>query len=169
MKQLSVLLINALLLISSIRNENNFDKAWQSICTINSCESTLKQCISIGCFGKANCKGCVEDFLPTCSRCVDAIFDETAQITLPDNRKAIACDSHNQLHTTVCNFYCTSLSKSNYKCEVIGGFPVCDCFETAKSTAVITTTSTTPTTTTTTPTITTPLYPISKNFLIILK
>jgi hypothetical protein len=112
---------------------------------INSCETTLQQCISIGCFGKANCKSCVEDFSPSCSRCVDDIFDETAQITLPDNRKTIICDANNQLHTTVCNFFCRSLFITNYKCEILSDLPVCNCKEIATSPPTTRTTTTTTT------------------------
>jgi hypothetical protein len=139
MKQSSIFLINFFLLINSIRNENDFNKAWQSICKINSCESTLKECVSDGCFGKANCKSCVEDYLPTCSRCVDDIYDESTQITLPDNRKTIICDINNSLHTAVCNFFCRSLLKPNYKCEIVSDIPVCNCFDTATSTTSTTT------------------------------
>ena len=123
---LNIFLINLFLLVSPIRSQSYF-KAWQSICSIYSCEAHLQQCISLGCFGKANCKSCVEDFSSTCSRCVDDIFDETAQITLPDSTKTIICNANNQLHSTVCNFYCRSLYKINYKCEIVSDFPVCNC------------------------------------------
>jgi hypothetical protein len=136
-------------MISSIRNENDPSKAWQSICTINSCQSTLEICINAACFGKANCKSCVEDYQSTCVRCVDDIYDETAQITLPDNRKTIICDMNNQLHTTVCNFYCRSLFIPKYKCEIINDIPVCNCGDTTTPAPTTTTrlTTTTPTTT----------------------
>ena len=138
MKPISILLINLFLLISSIRSEyDKLEKSWPVVCTVYSCESTLQQCISVGCLGKAFCKSCVEEYHTTCGRCVDDIYDETAQITLPDNRKTIICDMNNQLHTTVCNFFCRSLFKLNYKCEIISDVPVCNCMDT-----------TTPTTTT---------------------
>ena len=149
MKLISILLINLFLMMSSIRNENNFSKAWQSICKINSCEPTLQECINDGCFGKVNCKSCVEDYHTTCGRCVDDIYDEAAQITLPDNRKTIICDINNQLHITVCNFFCRSLFKLNYKCEIISDMPVCNCMDTT-ATSTTTTTTTFPTTLTTT-------------------
>ena len=143
MKLISILLINLFLMISSIRNENDLSKAWQSICKINSCESTLQECINDGCFGKVSCKSCVEDYLPSCSRCVDDIYDEAAQITLPDNRKTIICDISNQLHTTVCNFFCRSLFKLNYKCEIISDMPVCNCMDASTTTTSTMTTTTT--------------------------
>jgi hypothetical protein len=159
MNQTSLILLNVLLMINSISNESGLNKAWESICKINSCEPTLQECISDGCFGKTNCQSCVKDYNTNCSRCVEDIFHETAEIILPGNRKTIACNSHNQLHTAVCNFYCRSLSKSNYKCEIISDFHVCDCFETTKFTTVTTTTTTTPSTKTRT---TTPVYPSNK-------
>lgn len=129
MKQLSIIAL--FLMISSVRNENYFktSKAWQSICKINSCEATLTDCINHSCFGKENCRSCVEDYLPSCTRCVDDIYDATALITLPDNRKTIICDMMNQLHLTVCNFFCRSSYKPNFKCEIINDFPVCNCIE----------------------------------------
>ena len=136
-------------MISSIKNEpSSLNKAWQSICKINSCESTLQECINDGCFGKVNCKSCVEDYHTTCGRCVDDIYDEAAQITLPDNRKTIICYMNNQLHITVCNFFCRSLFKLNYKCETIRDMPVCNCMDTTTLTPTTTTLPTTLTTTT---------------------
>ena len=129
-------------MINSIitRNESGLNKAWQSICKISSCEPLLQECISDGCFGKANCKSCVDDYEPSCSRCVDDIFDETAQISLPDSHKTIICDANNQLHTTVCNFYCRSLLKPNYKCEIISDITVCSCIDIMPSTTTASTT-----------------------------
>ena len=138
MKGISII-INVLLLISSIRSENSFSKAWETICKINACEPTLQDCISDGCFGKASCRSCVETYHTTCSRCVDDIYDETTQITLPDNRKTIICDVSNQLHRTVCNFYCRTLYKPNYKCEIISDIPVCNCIDIATTTTTTTT------------------------------
>ena len=143
-----------ILIIGSKRSENNFYKAWQSLCAINSCESTLQECINHACFGKANCKSCVEDYKPTCSKCVDDIYDETAQFQLPgSNIKTIVCDSKSQMHTTVCNFFCRSLFKPNFKCEVISDFPVCNCIDSFTTTTTTTTKPTTPTTTTPTTTM----------------
>jgi hypothetical protein len=140
MKLIGIFIINFFLLINSIRNEDNSNKNWEFICKINSCESTLQDCIRGGCLGKPNCKSCVESYHTTCGRCVDDIYDETTQITLPDNTKTIICDLNNNLHSTVCNFYCRSFYKPNYKCEIISDIPVCNCIDT-------TTTSTTTTTT----------------------
>ena len=163
MKATLILIINLFLMINSIRNENDFNKAWQSICTLYSCESTLQQCINVGCFGKANCKSCVEDYPTTCSKCVDDIYDESTQITLPDNRKTIICDINNQLHRTVCNFFCRSLFKPNHKCDIISDMPVCNCIDlTTPITTSTTTTTATPTVTTTVSSTTThknPEYP----------
>ena len=147
MKQIIVLIINVFLMINSIRNETYFDKAWQAICKVSSCEPHLQECINDGCFGKPNCKSCVDVYSSNCSRCVDEIYDETAQITLPDNRKTIICDMNNQLHTTVCNFFCRSLVKPNYKCEIISDIPVCNCIDSTSSPA---STTSTPSTTITT-------------------
>ena len=146
--------------ISSLRSRTSFNKAWQSQCLINSCEPTLQECISHACFGKANCKSCVEDYKPTCSKCVDDIFDETAQIQLPGiNSNTIICDSNNQMHTTVCNFFCRSLFKPFYKCEVLNSLPVCTCMDTLPTTTTTPTTTPTPTTTITPPTTTTSFVP----------
>ena len=132
--------MHLILLISSIRSQYDLNKSWQVVCAVNSCVSTLQQCISGGCLGKALCKSCVEDYLPSCSRCVDDIYDETTQITLPDNTKTLICDINNQLHTTVCNFFCRSLFKLNYKCEIISDMPVCNCIGTTTSTTTTMTT-----------------------------
>ena len=150
MKTISLVLMNLLVLVSSTRSKYDLNKSWPVVCKINACEPTLKECISDGCLGKALCKSCVEEYHTTCGRCVDDIYDETTQITLPDNRKTIICDMSNQLHTTVCNFFCRSLFKLNYKCEIISDMPVCNCMDAAITTT--STTSTTPTTTTSTTT-----------------
>lgn len=149
MKLLILTLISLFLVISSIRSEYELTKAWQSICLINSCEATLQECINHSCFGKTNCKSCVEDYKPTCSKCVDDIFDVTAQIQLPGNINTIICDKNSQLHTTVCNFYCRGLFKPVSECEILNDFPVCNCVDS------FTTTTTAPTTTTAAPTTTT--------------
>ena len=148
MKTISLVLMNLLVLVGSTRSAYNFYKSWPVSCVIYSCQSTLQQCINSGCLGKALCKSCVEEYQTTCGRCVDDIYDETTQITLPDNRKTIICDMSNQLHTTVCNFFCRSLFKLNYKCEIISDMPVCNCMD--ATTTTTSTTSTTMTTTTTT-------------------
>ena len=142
MKKFVLIIINFLVLINSTKNENNLatSKSWESICKIQSCESTLEQCILSGCLGKTSCKTCVETYHTSCSRCVDDIYDETTQVTLPDSHKTIICDANNQLHTIVCNFYCRSLYKPDYKCEIISDIPVCNCIDMISST---TTTSTT--------------------------
>ena len=143
MKRVFLIIINFLLLINSTRNEANLatSKSWESICKIQSCESTLEQCIQSGCLGKTSCKSCVETYHTSCSRCVDDIYDETTQVTLPDNHKTIICDANNQLHTTVCNFYCRSLLKPNYKCEIISDIPVCNCIDMISSTTTSTSTT----------------------------
>ena len=134
MKLISILLISLFLLINSVRNENDLNKTWMVVCNINSCESTLQRCINDGCVGKVSCKSCVDNYLPTCSRCVDDIYDETTQITLADNRKTIICDLNNQLHKTVCNFFCRSLFKIDYRCEIISDMPLCNCIDISVST-----------------------------------
>ena len=144
MKLISILLINIFLMINSIRNENELlNKAWGSVCKINFCGAALEECIDKDCLGKVNCKACVESYRKTCSICVDEIYDETAQITLPDQRKTIICDLNNQLHVTVCDFYCRSLFKQNYKCEIISNIPVCNCIDIATSTTTAPSTTTT--------------------------
>ena len=166
MKLIRIFLINLYLMINQIRSEYDLDlifKGWETTCKITSCESTLNQCIVNSCLGKPSCRSCVETYLTSCSRCVDEIYDETTQITLPDNRKTIICDMNNQLHTTVCNFFCRSLFKLNYKCEIISDMPVCNCMDsttptTSSTTSATTTLSTTLTTTTITPTPTPTTY-----------
>ena len=156
--------------ISSLRSKSSFNRAWQSICSINSCESTLQECISHACFGKANCKSCVEDYKLECSKCVDEIYDETAQIQLPGlNQNTIICDSNNQMHTTVCNFFCRSSFKPFYKCELISSIPICTCMDSlTTSTKTTTPISTTPTpTTTTTKTTTTTENTLGMKYLFI--
>jgi hypothetical protein len=130
----SVLLINLFFMLSSIRSEYDLNKSWPISCVIYSCESTLHQCMNDGCFGKLSCNSCIETYLASCSRCVDDIYDEAAQITLPDNRKTIICDINNQLHTTVCNFFCRSLFQLYYICEIITNMPVCICMDTTTTT-----------------------------------
>ena len=142
MKMTSILFINLFLMISSIRNENDFYlsfKSWETTCKIISCEASLNQCIENSCLGKTNCRSCVDTYFTSCSRCVDDIYDETTLITLPDNTKTIICDIKNQLHTTVCNFFCRSLFKLNYKCEIISDMPVCNCMDITTSTFTTTT------------------------------
>ena len=144
MKSLKILrVILFFLMINKIRNES-LSKNWQTICKIYSCEATIEKCIENGCLGKASCKSCVETYQSACSRCVDDIYDESTQIALPDNNKKLICDVTNKFHLTVCNFYCRSLFKIYFKCEIMSDIPVCDCKD---GQDVSTTTSTTTTTT----------------------
>lgn len=124
------------LLINLIKSEFfSLNKNWDTTCRFLSiffyseCERTLERCIIgiNGCLGTENCRSCVEASQSSCKRCIDDIFDETTQITLPDNKKTIICDMNNKLHTTVCNFYCRSLNFTNYKCEILNDLPICNC------------------------------------------
>ena len=162
MKTISLVLMNLLVLVSSTRSEYDLGlifKGWETTCKITSCESTLNQCIENSCIGKLSCRSCVETYLTSCSRCVDDIYDETTQITLPDNRKTIICDMSNQLHTTVCHFFCRSLFKLNYKCEIISDMPLCNCMDTTPTPTTTTTFPTTRATTTSTTSTTTTKKP----------
>ena len=111
---------------------------WEKSC--QKCHRPLENCKDLNWLGKNACNKCIiiaNSF--DCDSCLTEIFQESSIITLPNKRKTIICDKNNQLHTTVCNFYCRSLFKPNYKCEIVSNMPVCNCMHT-----------TTPTTTTTT-------------------
>ena len=93
------------------------------------CQKPLNQCIDDNCWGEEACKECIHANYSNCSECLAEIFQESSQITLPDNRETIICDINNQLHITVCNFFCRSLFKLKYKCEIISNMPICTCID----------------------------------------
>jgi WD40 repeat protein len=112
---------------------------WEQICEI--CQETLEQCIENDCLGEEECQDCIIENSLNCVSCFAEIFDESAQITLPDDSRTIICDADNELHVTVCNFFCRSLFKPNYKCEILNDVPVCNCLD--KTTSLTVTTGTT--------------------------
>jgi WD40 repeat protein len=127
---------------------------WAKSC--QKCHRPLENCKDLNCLGKKACNKCI--FIVNsfdCHSCLTEIFQESSMITLPDKRKTIICDKNSDLHTTVCNFFCRSLFKPNYKCEIVSNMPVCNCMDTTTSNPTTTTTTPITTTTTTTPTTTT--------------
>jgi len=103
-------------------------EGWEMICEMNSCQLILEECTNKGCLGKEGCKSCVESYQTTCLSCVLQIYDQTALVTLENDESTIVCDANNQLHKTVCNFYCRGLNKVYYKCETKEDQQICSCF-----------------------------------------
>jgi hypothetical protein len=144
-------------LIKGLNSENlntQDPRGWESICSILSCKSVLDNCIRNNCIGKDNCRNCVLSENQMCVRCVDGLWNE--QYFPINGTQTIICDPVNNLHLTTCNFYCRMKESFVWKCEQIGGYPLCNCetYLTNTSTSATTTTSTstitsTPTTATT--------------------
>ena len=116
-----------------------FNQVWEYVC--ESCQETLEQCIENDCLGEEECQDCIIENSLNCVSCFTEIFDESALITLADNSKTIICDANNELHEIVCNFYCRSFFKPNYKCEILNDVSVCICVD--KTTSFTETTGTT--------------------------
>jgi len=126
---LRIVLINVLSINSLIEslNQNQSIRTWESICAILSCQSALDKCIRYGCIGLNQCRNCVQTENQNCLRCVDSILNE--QFSTTNGTQTIICDSLNSLHETTCNFYCRMKERENWKCEEIGSFPICNCYE----------------------------------------
>jgi hypothetical protein len=141
------LFIIYLVSFKNLTNGSSYDqKNWESICSIFSCQPVFDTCILNQCFGIDSCRACVKTQNQNCLRCVDGIINE--QYFSINGTQTIICDSINSLHETTCNFYCRMNEKENWKCETIGGYPLCNCYgPNLISTSTITTTK--PTTTTT--------------------
>jgi len=48
--------------------------------------------------------------------------------------QTIICDPLNNFHLTTCNFYCRMIESLSSKCELMGGYPLCNCHENKPST-----------------------------------
>jgi hypothetical protein len=129
--------------ISSEHLRSQDQRGWESICSILSCKPVLEFCIRNNCLGKDDCRNCVISENPICVRCVDGLLDE--QYFTINGAQTILCDPVNNLHQTTCNFYCRMKETITWKCEQIGGYPLCNC----ESELISTTTITTPLLTTT--------------------
>jgi len=150
-----VLILNLLIATDLVKTleQNQTLKNWESVCSILSCKLVLDKCIQNGCLGTDQCRNCVQTQNQNCLRCIDSIINE--QYFTANGSPTIICDSLNSLHETTCNFYCRMKESENWKCEQIGGYPLCNCYASSISTTTLTTTSTTTMTTTSTTTITT--------------
>jgi hypothetical protein len=103
------------------------ERTWESVCSILSCQSVFDKCIRNECLGVDECRNCVKNENQNCLRCVDSILNE--QFTTFNGTQSIVCDEINGLHKTACNFYCRMNQKENWKCETVGGYPLCNCYE----------------------------------------
>ena len=128
-------------------------KNWESVCSILSCKTVLDKCIQNACLGADQCRSCVQTQNQNCLRCLDSIINE--QYFTINGAQTIICDSLNSLHSTTCNCYCRMNESENWKCEQIGGYPLCNCYGSTSTTTLSTTASTASTTTTSTASSTT--------------
>jgi hypothetical protein len=141
-----ILLAIFLISIKSFTNGSSFaEKNWESICSIFSCQPALNTCILNQCWGKDACRNCVRTQNQNCLRCVDDILNE--EYFSINGTQTIICDSINSLHETTCNFYCRIKEKETWKCEKIGGYPLCNCNEPNFSSPTTVKSTTAPTTT----------------------
>lgn len=108
------------------------DEGWEKTCEMYSCRSKLMECANQRCLGKEECTRCVQSYDSLCLRCVYGIFDEAGHVTLANNETTIVCDAGNQLHVTVCSFYCKSLNRVNNQCKTENGRKVCKCLDPSK-------------------------------------
>jgi hypothetical protein len=150
-KLLSLILIVILKIIDALNSETQGARGWESICEILSCKPVLENCIRNNCLGKENCRNCVLSENQNCVRCVDGLWNE--QYFAINGTQTIICDQVNNLHQTTCNFFCRMKNYLEWKCEQIGGYPLCNCKSelitpTKTTTTTIATTTTTSTTTT---------------------
>jgi hypothetical protein len=122
------------------------NKIWTFTCRVDNCKEGLETCISSNCFGARGCKSIIDEFYPTCSRCVNNILDPDGYELVNGNYHSI-CDNNDDLQVKVCLFYC----RVNYypfgQCVRQNNVPICKCGSDAEITTVITTTSSTITST----------------------
>lgn len=153
-----IILLNILTITNFALGLNPYVKSirtWESVCSILSCQSVLDKCIRNNCMGLNQCRNCVQIENQNCLRCVDSILNE--QYFSINGTQTIICDSKNMLHETTCNFYCRIKEINLWKCEQIGGYPLCNC---NGNNFISTTTFTSTTTTATTTSTTTKIQPI---------
>jgi hypothetical protein len=109
-------------------------KTWLTTCRLLDCKSTLRECISDGCLGKQSCKSCIQLTNIACLRCFDDILNEVDDF-LGSAQSTIICDKSNELHTTVCEFFCRTNFKTYWQCDVLNGIPLCNCNAMPQSTS----------------------------------
>ena len=137
------LLITVTSLVGRSNQDRSF-KTWETICSILSCKSALEKCVQNNWFGVDGCRSCIQTENLNCLRCVATIFNE--QDFSINGTQTIICDSVNSLDETTCNFYCRMKEKNSGKCENIGNYPLCNCYDNNLTTEVSTTTTITTTT-----------------------
>jgi hypothetical protein len=143
-------LIIVILIVKDIKSNSlkRQERGWESICSILSCKPVLENCIRNNCIGKDNCRNCVQSENQNCVRCVDGLWNE--QYFTINGAQTILCDPVNNLHQTTCNFFCRMKNSLEWKCEQIGGYPLCNCEGEPMTPTTTTTTTTTATTSATT-------------------
>jgi hypothetical protein len=117
-------------------------KNWESYCAILSCQPVLNQCVQDGCLGISNCTNCVKTSDQNCVRCVDSIINE--QLYTINGNPTILCDTTNSIHQAACGFYCRTKEETNWTCEIIEGYPLCNCNEKILATSTVSSTSAIP-------------------------
>ena len=121
----SIIFIQIVKIILAQNSDLQNPRGWESICSILSCKPVLENCIRNNCLGKDDCRNCVISESQMCVRCVDGLLDE--QSFTINGAQTIICDPVNNLHQTTCNFYCRMKETMTWKCEQIGGYPLCNC------------------------------------------
>jgi hypothetical protein len=125
--------------ISSEHLRSQNQRGWESICSILSCKPILDRCVRNKCLGKDECRNCVLSEYQMCERCVDGLLNDK-DFTI-NGKPTIICDPVNNLHLTTCNFYCRMKETITWKCEQIGGYPLCNCESDLMTTTTETTTT----------------------------
>ena len=123
-KKLSIF-INILITINCVKSliPDKSIRNWESICAVLLCKPVLDKCVQNECIGLTQCRNCVQNENPTCLRCVDTIMNE--QYFTVNGTQTIICDQVNNLHETTCSFYCRTKEINDWRCEQIGGYPLC--------------------------------------------
>jgi len=132
MTNLYLLIIWLLLTTKLISNEAQ--KTWLTTCRLLDCKPTLRECINDGCLGKQSCKSCIQLTNVACIKCFDDILNEVDDF-LGSGQSTIICDKSNELHLTVCEFFCRINFKTYWQCDVLNGIPICNCNPTLQITS----------------------------------
>lgn len=106
-------------------NRESVNKFWAVTCRNFDCDQAFLHCIDNRCNGVDQCKRCIVNDYPRCSRCVDELFDERETI---DGQ--LLCDPEDSLQVDGCRFYCRANFLPYGECVYENFIPVCKCSRT---------------------------------------
>lgn len=97
---------------------------WISTCRKENCQNALDECDI--CFSEKQCKACIVETYPECSKCAEDIF-KTNDHEIINGVSYMVCDNENDLHVKICKMFCRGKYHSKGECIELNQTPVCSC------------------------------------------